>query len=146
VSWIGRIRDFFGGGKKAPSPPSPPGPYDWTPEPPPRPTGRGGGQRQSAWTADWRSVVPDAESRAFQRETGYSRAELIQGHLELFISMGGDSYEGQEQHEMFREYLDYMVTGHHTREEREAFYYEIGIDPRDIDWEVWRELMGYSRD
>lgn len=143
MSWVGRIRDFFGGKK------SPPPQRQYSPNPPPeppRPTGRGGGQRQSGWTADWRSVVPDAESRGFQRETGYSRAELIQGHLELFISMGGDSYEGQEQHEMFREYLDVMVVGHHTREEREAFYYEIGIDPRDIDWEEWRELMGYSRD
>lgn len=144
MSWVGRIRDFFGG-KKPPPPqrqysPTPP------PEPPSRPTGRDGGQRDSGYTADWRATVPNAETRVFQRETGYSRTELIQGHLELFISMGGDAYQGQEQHDMFRQYLDIMVTGHHSREEREAFYYEIGIDPRDIDWEDWRELMGYSRD
>jgi len=98
----------------------------------------------SGYTADWRATVPESDSRALSRETGYSQAELIQGHLEMFISMGGDEFPNQ--HEMFREYLDFMVVGGHSAAERDAFWDEMGIDPRDIDWEEWRELMGYGRD
>ena len=96
--------------------------------------------------ADWRATISTSDSRAFTRETGYSRNELVQGHLEQYITMGGDEFSGREQHEMFREYLDVMVNGGHTKSEWESFFYEMGIDPRDFDWEGWRELMGYTRD
>ena len=98
----------------------------------------------SGYSADWRATVSESDSRALVRETGYSQNELLQGHLELFMTMGGD--EMPNQHEMFREYLDFMVVGGHSAAEREAFWDEMGIDPRDIDWEEWRDLMGYGRD
>jgi hypothetical protein len=98
------------------------------------------------FTADWRATIPDRDSRALSRETGYSRQELIQGHLEIFMASGGVETEGQEQHELFRDYLEFMVVGGHSQAERDAFWDELGIDPRDFDWEGWRELMGYSRD
>jgi hypothetical protein len=98
----------------------------------------------SGYTADWRATVSESDSSALSRETGYSQNELVQGHLEMFMNMGGD--EIPNQHEMFREYLDFMVVGGHSAAEREAFWDEMGIDPRDIDWEEWRDLMGYGRD
>lgn len=100
----------------------------------------------SGFTGDWRATVPNSDSRALSSDTGYSQSELVQGHLEQFIQMGGDEYQGREQHEMFREYLDIMVVGGHSQAERDSFYAEMGLDPRDFDWEGWRELMGYSRD
>lgn len=100
----------------------------------------------SGFTGDWRAVVADSDSRALSSDTGYSRSELVNGHLEMFMSMGGTEFSGQEQHDMFREYLDFMVVGGHSAAERESFFAEMGIDPRDIDWEDWRELMGYGRD
>jgi hypothetical protein len=98
----------------------------------------------SGYTADWRATVNEFDSRSLSRETGYSRDELVQGHVELFMNMGGD--ETSDPHEMFREYLEFMVVGGHSKEEREDFFYEMGIDPRDIDWDDWRDLMGYGRE
>jgi hypothetical protein len=100
----------------------------------------------SGFYGDWRASVTSGDTRSLSRETGYSQNELIQGHLEQFMQMGGMEFEGREQHEMFREYLDFMVNGGHSVSERESFFAEMGIDPRDFDWEGWRELMGYSRD
>ena len=100
----------------------------------------------SGFTGDWRASVPDSDTRSLQSDTGYSRSELIQGHLEQYMAMGGTEFSGREQHEMFRDYLDIMVVGGHSQSERDSFFAEMGLDPRDFDWEGWRELMGYGRD
>jgi hypothetical protein len=80
------------------------------------------------------------------RETGYSQAELRQAHLELFLSLPGMTEEDRDtRYNLFGEYVNIMVAGGHTVDERRAWFSEQGISARDFDWERWREVMGYRR-
>jgi hypothetical protein len=78
-----------------------------------------------------------------QDRSGYSEHEIFQSHLELFMSSPGITEESRVvQHELWEDYIDAMVTG---TLDRDQFFEEMGINPRDFDWESWREAMGYGR-
>ena len=106
------------------------------------PTGRGRAQRRY-----WDSEVPRPTIRRIQEETGYSRNELFMAHQELFYSLPGMVDEPlEERHRLWELYVREMVIGHGRRNDRNnLFWQDIGIDPRDFDWQAWRDVMGYSK-
>jgi hypothetical protein len=50
-----------------------------------------------------------------------------------------------ERYRLWGEYLEYMVAGGHSAEERRAFFADYGIDPSEFGWAEWRAAIGYSR-
>jgi hypothetical protein len=96
---------------------------------------------ESIWNDN---VAPIVEQDIHDR-TGYSHREIIQGHLEMFMSLPGMADEPrQEQYYFWERYLDAMV-GYSTLEKRERFFQDVGIYSSDFDWEAWRSAMGYER-
>lgn len=99
-----------------------------------------------AYDQIWRGIVPQSDRRAISRSTGYSQQELVQGHLEVFYSIPGITEEDRDtRYQLFGDYLRVMVRGGYSKDERDRFWSDIGIDPRDFDWDGWREVMGYRR-
>lgn len=101
--------------------------------------------RDSAYGDIWRDVVPSEERRAISHNTGYSPSEVLQAHIEVFLSLPVEHDTREERLQAWADYLDVMVVGGYTREARENFFMDLGIDPRDFDWEAWRAAMGYER-
>jgi hypothetical protein len=104
--------------------------------------------RHSRRTYDeiWRAVLSPGERRAMSRDTGYSQAELRQAHLELFLSLPGMIEEDRDiRYNLFGEYVNVMIAGGHTKEQRNRWFATQGLSPRDFDWQHWREVMGYRR-
>jgi hypothetical protein len=91
----------------------------------------------------WNEHIQDSTINEIHDRTGYSEHEIFQTHLELFLSSPGITEENRVvQHELWEDYLDSMVE---QRLDRDQWFEEMGIDPRDFDWESWREAMGYGR-
>lgn len=75
--------------------------------------------------------------------TGYSRGELIQAHLEIFLSLPGMTEEDRgDRLYYWGQYLDATASGGQTMQQ---WLRDTGYDPRDFDWQMWRETIGYSR-
>ena len=92
----------------------------------------------------WNELVRESTIQDIHERSGYSPHEIFQDHLAFFMSNPGIPETPRvEQHELWEDYIDAMVEG---RLDRNQFFEEMGIDPRDFDWEGWREAMGYGRD
>jgi hypothetical protein len=120
----------------APPPRQPPRRPPRGPEPP-EPPGRG---PDSFYRDLWDADVPRRKTRAIQRETGYSRREQLQLHVELFLSTNMTELERDEQEEAWSDYLASFVT---NRRPHREWFETWGLDPRDFDWSAWRHAMGY---
>lgn len=130
--------------RRPPEPPREP-PRQPPREPPEAPIGPGGG---NPWRSAWNAEVPRKQQNRISSDTGYSRNEIFQHHVELFLSIGGIAEEPRdEQLRLWSLYLESLVAGiHGKRNDRSnVFWSEMGLDPRDFDWEDWRDGMGYSR-
>lgn len=93
----------------------------------------------------WDRIVSQSTINEIHDRTGYSEREILQGAIE-FMDQYTEGMDGGERNQAWVDFLDLMVEGGHTKEEREEFMRdELGIDPADFDWEGWRELMGYGR-
>lgn len=68
-------------------------------------------------------------------------------HKAIFESIPGITDDDEETREdLWRSYLENMVAGHHRRNDlSNPFWSDVGIDPRDFDWDDWRAAMGYKR-
>lgn len=103
-------------------------------------------QSRRSYDAIWRAVVDPYDRRVMSRETGYSQAELRQAHLELFLSLPGMLEEDRTtRYNLYGEYLNVMVNPGHIKEDRDRWFANQGISPRDFDWQTWRDIMGYRR-
>lgn len=133
------IRRFF----RKPSPPqSSPPPSPPPPRPPPPPSLPAG----QSYAQIWRNSLPARYRREIARDTGYSQAELLQAHLDIVYQIPGFLDEDEAgRRDLFREYLRVMVAGGVTKADRDYFFHEmLGIDERDFDWQMWREVMNYN--
>lgn len=91
----------------------------------------------------WHEQVSDSRTDDIQGRTGYSEREIVQGHLEHFLALPGMVEEPRHvKYDLWEGYCHNMVAGS-TQSERLDWFREVGIDPRDFDWEGWREEMGY---
>jgi hypothetical protein len=62
----------------------------------------------------------------------------------VFLAIPGAlDARGEEKYQLWNDYLTVMVKGGYARSERDEFFERLGIDPRDFDWQGWREVMGY---
>lgn len=94
----------------------------------------------------WHRIVGEEFTDDIHDRTGYSEREIIQEHLEFVSGFPDwDNMPRYERMEVWRDYLDVMVMGNTDHMTRNEFFESIGLDPRDFDWEGWREAMGYSR-
>lgn len=129
-------------GRPAPAPPPTVPPRE--PPPPPR---RGGGG--NPFLTAFNGTVTGRQIRRIQDDTGFSRNEIFQHHVELFYSLPGIDEENRgEQLRLWQVYLDHMVVSRERRNDpANPFWREFGIDPRTVafDWGEWRDAMGYSR-
>lgn len=86
--------------------------------------------------------VPQWQVREISDRSGWSPHEVEQAHIEVFTTMADaielDNESDREYY--FSEYLHAMVIGDL---DRNTFFEDFGIDPRDFDWEGWRLAMGY---
>lgn len=86
--------------------------------------------------------VGDARIARMIIDTGYSEREIKQAHIEVFTNMADaielDNESDREYY--FSEYLHAMVIGDL---DRDIFFEDFGIDPRNFDWDGWRLAMGY---
>jgi hypothetical protein len=91
----------------------------------------------------WHEHISQADTDAIHDRTGYSEREIIQGHLETFMSLPGMEEEPRYvKYDLWEQYTEAMINGNN----RDEFFANVGIDPRDFDWEGWREMMGYNRE
>lgn len=78
--------------------------------------------------------------------TGYSRNEIIQAHLEIFLAMPGmDEENPRIRYGLWANYIDVMVKGGISREDRLDFFSRAGTHILDFEWDEWRAAMGYER-
>lgn len=92
----------------------------------------------------WNLHIGEARTDELHDNTGYSERELIQHHLSVFMDLPGMEEEPRHiKYDLWGDYLDAMVSGHATRDERESFFADVGIYAADFDWAAWREAMGY---
>ena len=76
----------------------------------------------------------------------------FQDFLEVYRSSGASQEDPDADREMFYQFLNAFVpdTDPHDREYwqdiRELFYELSGITDEDIDWEAYREAIGYGRE
>jgi ABC-type nitrate/sulfonate/bicarbonate transport system substrate-binding protein len=65
----------------------------------------------------------------------------------VFLALPGIVDEdNQERYRLWRLYVEIMVNpGHKRNDPMNGFWGELGIAPRDFDWEDWRDAMGYSK-
>lgn len=84
--------------------------------------------------------------QAWQEETVSRPGRKYTRHLELFQSIPGIEDETDEEQEyLWRSYVENMVQGRHRRNDpSNPWWGEIGLDPRDFDWDEWRTAMGYK--
>lgn len=75
-----------------------------------------------------------------RERTGYSERELFQFHFEALYSLDPEA-DRETLGNMWQSYLDAFVTNNRTHD---SFFEEYYIDPRDFDWAMWRDAMGYS--
>ena len=115
-------------------------------EPPPPPVEQpptGGGRQPNRYLAIWRSKVTRRATRADTQRTGFSERELIERHLETFLSLPGMAEEdASERYGYWDQYIDAFVL---DRRDKKEWLREIGYDARDYDWQEWRETRGYTR-
>lgn len=121
-----------------PEPPQRPTP----PPPPPEPTGGpGGGPGFTGPLRDtWDFTVTERDLADIQERTGYSEQELFQLHFEIIKALDPEA-DDEELEEMWQDYLMAFVSDGMTHD---TFFETWNIDPRDFDWQVWREAMGYG--
>jgi hypothetical protein len=87
----------------------------------------------------------EREFRQVWRDDGghgsYSR------HRDLFDAIPGIAEsDHDEQIELWDSYIRNMINGTHRRNDvRNPFWSDVGIHPRDFDWDEWRDAQGYSR-
>jgi hypothetical protein len=107
-----------------PTPPPPPPPPPSRPVPPPPPGGRN------------RLILA---REIWVTEYDLPRSQFP-GHYEVFISLPVSELDLDDFLDAWREYIETWVQGEKDREE---FWRSLGINPRDFDWEGWRQAMGY---
>lgn len=136
---VSGIENIFRREPSRPFPPAPP------PQPPPPPPGGGGGGGggiyRGPYRESWENNVNDSQVADIQERTGYSENEIFQAHFEVFAMLNPEG-DDDEQLQMWDDYLAAFVNGETTHD---AFFEEWNIDPRDFDWEMWRDAMGYSK-
>jgi hypothetical protein len=83
--------------------------------------------------------------REIWREEKQGRRGSYERHRELFNTIPGMEYEDDEtRQELWASYVRNMVNGRQRRNDPyNPWWGDIGIDPRDFDWDDWREAMGY---
>jgi len=121
------------------TPPRPIPPVE-PPLPPPRPPGRPDGGRRGVFWEDWRNTVTERDLADIQERTGYSERELFQLHSEILSSLDPEA-DRDTREDMWQDYLMAFVSDGMTHD---AFFEIWNIDPRDFDWQLWREAMGYG--
>lgn len=126
--------------------PKEPPPERPSPPPPPPPSGAPPVDRTARYRQIWNRTASPGVIREVSGRTGYSREEQEQAHLEIFLAMPGMmEEEARERYRLWGQYVRVMVNGNVSKREREEFFEELYLDERDFDWQLWREIMGYSR-
>lgn len=107
-----------------------------TPEPsePPEPSERPARSHERDMQDAWREETRGRAGRAYQR------------HRDLFESIPGiDDEDDDERDYLWRSYIENMVSGRHRRNDpNNPWWSDIGLDPRDFDWDDFRTAMGYK--
>jgi hypothetical protein len=83
---------------------------------------------------------------AWQEETLSRPARKYARHYELFQSIPDiDQETPEEQEYLWRSYIENMVSGRHRRNDpNNPFWSDIGLDPRNFDWDEFRTAQGYK--
>lgn len=83
---------------------------------------------------------------AWREETRQRAGRSYQRHRDLFDSIPGiDDEDDDERDYLWRSYIENMVNGRHRRNDpSNPFWSDIGLDPRDFDWDEFRTAMGYK--
>lgn len=117
-------RAFSGRPPERESPASPPEPPEF----------KGGQKRERQEERDFRNTWNRAGGHG-----SYSR------NRDVFDSIPGVAEsDHDEQIDLWDSYIRNMVNGHHRRNDpRNPFWSDIGIHPRDFDWDEFRRAMGY---
>lgn len=123
--------------------PSPP-PLPPTP-PPPREPGEFGGGGGGIWRGPfreiWRDTVTEADRYDITSRSGYSENEEFQLHFEILHGLDPEA-DPDELEEMWQDYLLAFVSDGMAHD---TFFEIWNIDPRDFDWQLWRDAMGYGK-
>ena len=126
-----------------PEPPRPEPPRQPPPSPP-RPPGGPSGGGPGIWTGPyretWQDFTTERDIADIQERTGYSENEIFQAHFEVFLALNPEG-DRDELREMWEDYIMAFVSDGMTHD---TFFETWNIDPRDFDWEMWRDAMGYS--
>lgn len=94
----------------------------------------------------WDALVMTSTEDDIQDRTGYSHQEIVQAHIEIFMSFPGMTEEPRrEQLNMWGDYVNTMVNNSNIGR-RNDFWNEVGVTDRTFNWEQWRQAMGYGRD
>lgn len=111
-------------------------------EPPPPVTPGEPPSRGNRYIELWREHVSRRTVRDDKSRTGYSERELVERHLETFLSLPGMAEEdNQARYEYWGDYLDAFIS---NRRDKKEWLREMGYDMRDYDWQEWRETKGYG--
>ena len=94
----------------------------------------------------WERRVPDSVLSDIHDRTGYSAREIRQAHLEIFLNMPGIEDEAPRiRYALWTHYVDVMVKGNVSTEDRRDFFADVGTHYENFEWSDWREAMGYPR-
>ena len=125
-----------------PLPQRPPEPSQPPPSGPPGGPGGGGpGIYGGPFRDSWDSIVAEGDVADIQERTGYSENEIFQGHFEILRSLDPDA-SGDDLEQMWDDYLLSFVSDGMSHD---TFFEIWNIDPRDFDWQMWRDVMGYTK-
>lgn len=93
----------------------------------------------------WDALIMTSAEDDIQERTGYSHREIVQAHLEIFLSMPGMTEATREEtRNLWGDYIVNMVNGT-NQGRRIEFFGDVGTTDRTFNWAQWRLAMGYGR-